>query len=262
MGVLRPVRTYGWRPDKPNPKDDYIRRRLVAPSQLPRQVDLSSGFPECYDQGALGSCTGNAIAGAIQYTRRQEKLIDFVPSRLFIYYNERVIEGTVQSDAGAEIRDGIQTVMQQGACSEADWPYDESAFREQPPSACYNGAALDLITDAKRVEQNHDSVCGCLAAKIPVIFGFTVFESFESSAVAKTGNMPMPGPSESPIGGHAVVAVGYDDDQRVFKVRNSWGSYWGQSGYFYMSYNYLLDNSLADDLWQIDATSTRTGLMD
>ena len=83
------------------------------------------------------------------------------------------------------------------------------------------------------------------------MFGFTVYESFESDAVAQTGNMPMPNSAEQVIGGHAVLAVGYDNEDRVFIVRNSWGEGWGDAGYFYMPYAYLLDDNLADDLWTI-----------
>ena len=137
--------------------------------------------PPVYDQGQLGSCTGNAIAGAIQFDREKQSLKpDFVPSRLFIYYNERVIEGTVSQDSGAQIRDGIKSVAQQGVPAESDWPYDITKFAQKPPSKAYSDAALDKAVSYKRVVQTLAQLKSCLASGYPFVFGFTVYESFES----------------------------------------------------------------------------------
>lgn len=92
---------------------------------------------------------------------------------------------------------------------------------------------------------------GCLASGYPFVFGFSVYESFESQAVAQTGIVPMPSPNEQLLGGHAVLAVGYDDEQGRFIVRNSWGKDWGMEGYFTIKYDYLLNDNLADDFWTI-----------
>lgn len=248
------TRRYGWRPDKPD-RRDHLRliRRNVA---LPPYVDLTPQMPAVYDQGQLGSCTGNAISAAIAYAReRQLHIGDFIPSRLFIYWNERDLEGTVDSDAGAEIRDGIKSVVKLGACSENDWPYDISQFTVKPSTHCYAAAQTDLVTKYARVDQTLDGLRQCLADGFPVVFGFTVYESFESEAVAQSGIMPMPGPDESVLGGHAVLMVGYDDDRQTFIVRNSWGPNWGRAGYFLMPYAYPTDGNLADDFWQIDAVT-------
>jgi C1A family cysteine protease len=243
------IRSYGWRPDLPD-RRDY--RRALARIELPPRVDLTPQMPAVYDQGELGSCTGNAIAAAIEYARKSQNLPDFVPSRLFIYYNERDIEGTVPDDAGAEIRDGIKTVAKFGACSETDWPYDITRFTLKPSDACYADAATDLVTRYARVDQTLDGLRDCLASGVPVVFGFTVYASFESGAVAQSGVMPMPAPDETVLGGHAVLAVGYDDDSQALIVRNSWGPSWGNGGYFLMPYAYATDGNLADDFWQID----------
>jgi C1A family cysteine protease len=242
---------YGWRPDKPDHRD---LRFLAPPIELPRVVDLRPAMPDVYDQGQLGSCTGNAIAAAIEYMRRQEKLadFDFVPSRLFIYYNERYIEGTIQSDAGAEIRDGIRSVRDWGACSETDWPYFENQFQQRPTDDCYSKARDDLVTVYARVGQTEQQLMACLAHGIPVVFGFTVYSSFESVGVAHTGMVPMPSHDEDSLGGHAVLMVGYDRDRRLFIVRNSWGPDWGDKGYFYMPFDYATNPNLADDFWKID----------
>jgi len=245
------IRRYGWRPDKPDRRDlRRLRRPHVA---LPPYVDLRPQMPAVYDQGELGSCTGNAIAAAIEYARIKQKLDDFVPSRLFIYYNERDIEGTIASDAGAEIRDGIRAVAHLGACSEATWPYDVDQFSVKPPEKAYSEAKTDLVTKYARVDQTLDGLRECLSAGFPIVFGFTVYQSFESEAVAQGGIMPMPAYGEGALGGHAVLMVGYDDDRQTFIVRNSWGSDWGRAGYFLMPYGYPTDGDLASDFWQIDA---------
>jgi C1A family cysteine protease len=91
----------------------------------------------------------------------------------------------------------------------------------------------------------------CLAEGFPFVFGFTVYASFESAKVANTGVVPMPVLAEKVLGGHAVLAVGYNDKQKRFLVRNSWGTGWGMSGYFTIPYAYLTDSNLADDMWTI-----------
>ena len=218
---------------------------------LPSVVDLRPQCPPVYDQGQLGSCTANAIAGALEFDAARQSLPVATPSRLFIYYNERVIEGTVNSDSGAQIRDGIKSVAAQGDCPETEWPYDPSQFAVQPSLACYADAVKHQAVIYEAVDQNLDSLRGCLAAGFPFVYGFTVYQSFESSAVEETGVVPMPGVLfDQPVGGHAVMAVGYDDAAQTFTVRNSWGPTWGDAGYFHFPYAYMTGN-LASDFWTI-----------
>lgn len=243
------IQRYGWVPDLPDHRDRKFA--LSAPVPIPPAVDLRLGCPPVYDQGQLGSCTGNAIAGALQFERTKQGLPDFTPSRLFIYYNERAAEGTIASDSGAQIRDGIKSVNVQGDCPETLWPYDPSQFATQPPQACYDAALKDRAVQYQSVDQNLADMQGCLASGYPFVFGFTVHQSFESAAVAQTGQVPMPDWFDPPLGGHAVLAVGYDNSTQTFTVRNSWGPGWGDGGYFYMPYAYLLDDNLSSDLWTI-----------
>jgi C1A family cysteine protease len=239
-------------PDLPDARDySYAAPLMRFPRGLPSAVDLRAQCPPVYDQGQLGSCTANAIGGAIEFDQQKQGTKEFVPSRLFIYYNERVMEGTVNQDAGAQIRDGIKSVAELGAPPEADWPYDIAKFVQQPRKKTYQDAKQDLVASYARVAQSLTQMQGCLADGYPFVFGFTVYESFESQSVGSTGIVPMPSPGERTVGGHAVVAVGFDDAKRWFIVRNSWGADWGDKGYCYMPYEYLLRPNLTDDFWII-----------
>jgi len=243
---------YGWVRDLPDARDfAYAAPLLRFPQGLPPSVDLRSECPPVYDQGQLGSCTANAIAAAIEFDQQKQGINAFVPSRLFIYYNERVIEGTVSQDSGAQIRDGIKSVATLGAPPETDWPYDINKFAQEPPPGAFADAKKDVVTLYARVAQNLVQMQGCLASGYPFVFGFTVYDSFEGDAVAQTGTVPMPLPSENVLGGHAVAAVGYDDAKRVFVVRNSWGPDWGAKGYCYMPYEFLLTPSYSSDFWTV-----------
>ncbi len=242
---------YGWQPDLPDHRDLSYAAPGPVLRKLPKKMDLRNGCPAVYDQGQLGSCTANAIGGAFHFDLIRQKAAVFMPSRLFIYYNERVIENTVNNDNGAQIRDGIKTVNKQGVCPEPSWPYNISEFAQKPHANCYNEALKHQVLSYQRVVRDINQMKGCLADGYPFVFGFTVYESFEGSAVAKTGILNLPKKTEKVVGGHAVLAVGYDDTGKRFVVRNSWGANWGQKGYFTMPFEYLLNENLSDDLWTI-----------
>jgi len=250
--MARTIKRYGWIPDLPDHRDFLYAAPADVLIKLPPSFDLRPECPPIYDQGQLGSCTANAIAGAIQFDQMKQKLSQtFIPSRLFVYYNARVIEGTVDSDSGAMIRDGIKSVAKQGGCPEDIWPYDISKFTDKPSNNCYQVAKGHTATQYQRVNRNLNQMKGRLASGFPFIFGFTVYESFESEDVRQTGHAPLPSPGEGELNGHAVLAVGYDDSQGWFLARNSWGTNWGMSGYFTLPYGYLMDDNLSDDFWII-----------
>lgn len=248
----RKTSRYGWIPDLPDQRDRLYAPPPMAAEALPERVDLRRDCPPVYDQGELGSCTANAIAAAFEFDQMKERLPSiFTPSRLFIYYNERAMEGTVSIDAGAQIRDGIKSVAAQGAPPESLWPYDVAKFAQQPPPSVYAAALQSTALLYFRLNQRADVLKGCLASGYPFVFGFTVYEGFEGQEVASTGHAGMPTFGESVIGGHAVLAVGYDDPDGWFLVRNSWGQTWGLEGYFTLPYAYVLSASLARDFWTV-----------
>jgi C1A family cysteine protease len=216
-------------------------------------VDLrTSGLlPDVWDQGALGACSAHGSGAAYSYElARQHGTKNYLPSRLFIYYNERAANGTIREDSGATITDAIRSLNQHGAPPEQDWPYDISKFTHRPPIAAYRDGETREALQYARVHQTADGLRQALAAGFPVVVGFTVFESFESEAVAATGVVPMPNPNEQVCGGHCVLVTGYSPDGWI--VRNSWGTSWGQGGYFTLPLEYLLNPSLASDFWTVE----------
>jgi C1A family cysteine protease len=241
---------YGWVPDLPDQRDFIYAAAFRVPRKLPPAADLRAQCSPVENQGNLGSCTANALAGALEFLEIKNKKPFADLSRLFIYYNERLIEHTINSDSGAMLRDGIKSLVKQGVCAEKKWPYVISKFTVKPTPACYAQAADHQITAYHRISTPNE-MRGCLADGFPFVFGFTVYESFESEEVAKTGVVSMPQPGEHALGGHAVLAVGYKEADRTFLIRNSWGARWGQKGYFTMPYDYLASSSLASDFWAV-----------
>ena len=149
------------------------------------------------------------------------------------------------------IRDGIKSVARLGAPPEPSWPYVVGRFSTRPSRSAFAEALRHQALKYERLTPTLDQLRGCLATGFPFVFGFAVYESFESAVVARTGNAPLPKPHENLLGGHAVLAVGYDDGRRRFIARNSWGTTWGASGYFTLPYAYVTDPDLCDDFWTI-----------
>ena len=243
---------YGWTPDRPDQRDKLYSAIAAPPKILPKSVDLRPGCSPVEDQGQLGSCTANALVGNLEFLEKSggKPVADL--SRLFIYYNERVMEGTVSEDSGAMIRDGVKSLVNLGVCTEAKWPYNIAKFAVKPPAACFKEGLKHQVSSYHRI-LGLQQMKQCLAEGYPFVFGFTVYESFESQQVAKTGVVPMPKPNEKTLGGHAIMAVGYDDASKRLIIRNSWGTDWGMQGYFTMPYDYASNNNLADDFWTLRA---------
>jgi C1A family cysteine protease len=243
-------RSYGWTPDLPDHRDIRYGAVYRIPKKLPLKVDLRPLCPAVEDQGELGSCTAHALTGALEALEKKDGLPVVQFSRLFVYYNERVMERSVSSDSGATLRDGIKTLVKKGACAEPKWPYVISKFAKKPPVVCFKDGLNHQILSYQRID-TLDQMRACLAQGFPFAFGFTVYDGFESQTVAKTGKLNIPKKSEHVQGGHAVLAVGYDDKQKRLLVRNSWGKDWGMKGYFTMPYDYATNRDLSDDFWTI-----------
>ena len=223
MTQPREIRRYGWIPDQPDERDHLYAAPPQFMLELPASADLRPKCPPVYDQGTLGSCTANAIAGAIEFDRIKQRVPDFVPSRLFIYYNERVIEGDVANDAGARLRDGIKSLQKQGVCPEPEWRYDDTPAASEggpfppgsrpamkPTSQCYKDAAKYEITSYQRLTPVLSQLQGCLASGHPFVFGFSVFSGWYFKK-PRSSTISLPGPKETLVGGHAVMCVGYDN---------------------------------------------------
>lgn len=241
-------RSYGWRRGLPDHRDLLHLSPMLA-TKLPSKVDMRAKCPAVYDQGSLGSCTANALGGAHEFLMMRQLEKAFVPSRLFIYYEERAREDSIPYDAGAVIRDGAKVMAHVGCPPETLWPYAEARFATRPKAAAYKEALKHRITSYATVPQGHDAIRATLAEGLPIVFGFSVYESFESQATADSGWVLMPEAGEAQLGGHAVLLVGYDDTTSTYLVRNSWGDGWGDKGYFHMPYRYVESADLASDFW-------------
>lgn len=256
-------RKLGWKPDSCDDRDYCFNPRRYRSINYPEDMDLlpiKVDFREIYtlppiqDQGNLGSCTAHAVAFLFQLDEITQNINFFDPSRLFIYYNTRVLEGTTNYDSGAEIRTTIKSINKFGACNEISWLYDFKKFIMKPPQHCYDEAKIYTSLLYRKVEQNILSLKNALLDGNAIAFGFMVSESLND--ITDDGIMPIP--NDSLIGGHAVVIVGYDDEKIMkdgtkgsFIIRNSWGIGWGEQGYFYMPYNFVIDKKYCLDFWVI-----------
>jgi len=238
--------------DRPDSRDHIYVPPAGVLKNLPPSVDLRKHFPPVYNQEQINSCTANAIAGAMEFDAKKQGMEEvFTPSRLFIYYNERLMEGTEGKDVGAAIRDGIKSIVKQGDCPEHHWPYDSKLVTQKPHDGCYSQARSFKAIEYQKIGRDLDHIRACLASGYPFVFGIRVFTSFQGNAVRDSGHLKMPRKGEKTIGLHAVVACGYDDKNRWFIVRNSWGSGWGMKGYYTMPYEYLMDSKISHDFWTI-----------
>jgi C1A family cysteine protease len=244
------INNFGWLRDIPD-KRDFIYGANYK--KLPKEVDLSKQMPYPYNQGRLGSCTAQAMAAIYQFTFKENRKRNFLPSRLKIYYDERRLEGTVRFDFGATLRSGMKVLSKIGVCKEKFWTYSDNnrKFKRRPPKKCYKISKQHKALRYYKVNQTINDLCLAIASEDPVAFGFATYSSLYKKKVAKTGIIPMPKfKSEKFLGGHAVVLVGYNIKTQMFKIRNSWGV-WGDKGYGYLPFEYVSDSSLAADFWAL-----------
>ena len=245
-------RNYGWKRQLPDHRDPQYKVAMACEraTAYPPRTDLRLSFPPVFNQQDLGSCTSNSWMGLVGYNRIVKKLPLWPNSgsRLFHYYNERVQDGDVEEDDGSTLRTGAQVLQKLGICDENLWPYIESQFTTKPTQEVYAAAAGWKAEVCAQLNGLGDMLT-CLAAGHPFVFGFSVYDGFESQEVAETGILNLPTPSEQMLGGHAVCACGYSIPDQHFIVRNSWGPGWGQQGYFMMPFAYITNPNLASDFW-------------
>ena len=236
--------------DPHDPTDVHYDRHLETdPDGLAPMIDLREHLTPVEDQGELGSCTANAIAGACEYLEKRATGRETPVSRLFIYYLERKLENTEAEDSGASLRSGMKVLSQYGACAEHLWPYDVQNFKEEPPEHAFHEARAHQVDEYRRVPIELHAMKTCLDEGYPFVFGTRIFQSFEEHG--HHGRIELPRPGEKDLGGHAMLAVGYSDKDRVFVVRNSWGPDWGDGGYAYFPFDYLADPDYTHDGWTV-----------
>lgn len=250
INVPKKKRIYNLKIEKlPESQLDMIEIAQLR-AAFPNRVDLRSKMPPIIDQGELGSCTAAALCGVVGYL--DPKLTGSI---LFLYYNERVIEGTIPYDAGAYIHTGVNSLKKTGICEQKLWPYDISKFAIKPPNNCYTDALKHKALTVKNIKNDIYSMKSALLAGHPFAVGIQLHSSFESDYVTRTGIVKMPLKDDNVLGGHAVVCVGYVESKKCWIMRNSWGRGWGDKGYFYLPFEYLTSNNLTSDLWCITSFS-------
>jgi C1A family cysteine protease len=247
--ALSNIRRYGTRRDRHDRRDQVYA--IPKSLRMPRTVDLRPQCPPVYNQKHLNSCSANAIAAAVWFNERRRDRRVTSPSRLFLYYNERAIEGCISANDAVELRDGYRSVARVGICSERMWPYLVERYRRRPGDHCYEEAKDRRAIWYGRLEQTLNHFKACLAEGFPFTAAFAVYRSFESRDVKRSGVIPLPAPREAHLGGHAMLVVGYSDAYERFIVRNSWGADWGKRGYCFFPYQYVLNSDYAWDFWTV-----------
>lgn len=259
-------RILNWKPSPPDDRDFKSLRKLSAPIKLPEKFQLIPEIPG-YDQLNAGSCVGNGCCSAFRYEVAQLKgNFDFEPSRLFVYWNARNIDGSTNEDAGTYIRSAFKAMNKDGLCLEKFHPYDDSltAVVKKPSIEAYENGLKNVTVKYARVDQTETAIKQTLCSGAAVVFGFTVYNSFFGSWSETTGIMPLPKKNEGIQGGHCVFAIGYEDTKKAFLCQNSWGM-WGSAAipnkvnYFWMPYSFALNPNEADDFWCIEEVKVDEG---
>jgi len=247
------IRTLNLRPSSYNPERQYLKMdKSLADTNVNIDLSTSSTMPEVYDQGHLGSCTAQGLCFAFKFDILNAQNTDddfdkdFEPSRLYLYFKERESHGSVSTDSGANISDGIDVLKTNGVCSESNWSYIVEKFAEKPPLLCDAQAHNHRSLVDRRVLQNMNDILSCLTSKLPVVFGFAVYESFQNIS-SDNAIASLPKQNEALLGAHCCVIIGFCNDTKLFKVRNSWGENFGDKGNFYLPQEYVLNDKLAFD---------------
>ena len=256
-------RYFGGKRDVPDDRD-VIRTYGAGERPSDTKHDLIKYISHVYDQGSLNSCTANALCSAygLELMRQSEKSNKtykyFDSSRLFLFYNSRLFDRKTDESTGVALRDTFKAMKKYGVCTEALWPYDEQNVSLEPSTSCYQEGLGNSIENYAHLSQNIDQFRASLKAGYPICFLFEIYSSFWKLENNTTGLMSVPTKDEirqEEPSLHAVLAVGYDDDAQLITVLNSWGRRFGDDGYFYMPYEYILNKKRAFDFWKIEEVS-------
>lgn len=245
-------RILNWKKEPVDERDIVSKRYTLAPVSLPEKYELPLQIP-VYDQEDIGSCVANSACACYRYESAQIlNSFEFNPSRLFVYYNARSIQGWENEDSGSYIRDGFKALNKWGLASESVWPYITKDFAKKPTTEVYTDGLLNVTVKYATVEQSESIIKQTLLSGAAVSFGFNVYSSFFGYWESTTGVMPIPKSNENLEGGHAVTIIGWDNSKKAFLIQNSWGTSWGLNGKFWMPYSFLLNPNEADDFWCIE----------
>lgn len=234
-----------------SPKDprDYRLLLLKSNPRFLSAINHKTKLNFVYDQGQIGSCTANATGSMYSWVVNNQSRQIFIPSRLFLYYNTRQLQGTTYSDSGATLRNTMQALRNNGVCAEPNWRYLYENLFERPTPNCYEEGATRQALSYAAVSISIVPMKNVLQTR-PFVLGILVYSSFFNPSVAKTGIVPVPDiRREQLLGGHAILVIGYDDRRKAFYCRNSWGTSWGIKGDFYLPYEYATNRRLAFDAW-------------
>ena len=243
---------YNLSKDSPSQHDlkRSVNLKLQPKNIVPKIIDHRSTCPPIYQQGDVGSCTSSAICGVFYHNLVNFNYVNiFYPSRMFVYYNTRSLKHTINVDNGGSLRDALKALHIFGTCPEDLWQYNVNYLNVKPPRLAYRIGLKNSGITYSHVPQIISQLKQCLVDGFLFVFGISIYSSFESDVVEKTGYVPLPTRSDEYLGGHALCAVGYDDHKQVFIVRNSWGCNWGDNGYCYLPYEYMTNHELVYDIW-------------
>jgi C1A family cysteine protease len=243
----------GWKQDVGGVKDrSFAAYRSGKIKALPPVVDLTNQMPKkVYDQGNIGSCTGEGIAALFSHYLWKESKRYIEPSSLFIYWNERNIEGTVNEDAGAMIRTGITVISSIGTSTTKTWPFRESRWAMKPSKPAFiEATGLRSPVGFKVDNTDGRSIRVSVSDNCPVVFGMMLYSNIERITYWEPV-LSIPKKGERSIGGHCMLIVGYDDNKKLYKVRNSWSKLWGLNGYFFVPYSLIHNSRITGDCWTI-----------
>ena len=252
------IKGYSYMSANPD-SNNYAPSPDIKKGKLPAKVDLRIYMTAVENQQTLSSCTANATAGAFEYLAKKHlKNRAFEVSRLFIYYNARLRAGSEIKDAGSHIQYAIDSLHKLGSCTEEVWPYELRKVNNKPHEPSYDEAVNFKVQKSAKVGLDLKSWKQCLTEGYPIIFGIALFKDFDDASKNK-GIVPMPSPDEASRaahGLHAMLCVGYSDIDEMFIIRNSWGDKWGDKGYCYMPYDYVINSKMnMDDSWMIARTA-------